>query len=103
MAFLNVDPGFDSKEMRSACIENEIEANIKPNPRNKEENGGEDWFFDEELYKRRTVIEHANAWMDGFKALLVRYEVLARNWMAMHWMAFTVFFLKRINKQEEKV
>ena len=96
--FLNADPGFDSKEMRSACIEKEIEANIKPNVRNKKDDREEDCFFDEELYKKRTVIEHANAWMDGFKALLVRYEVLARNWMAMHWIAFSVFFLKRINK-----
>jgi hypothetical protein len=31
-------------------------------------------YFNEELYKYRTVIEHANAWMDSFKALLVRLE-----------------------------
>ena len=97
--FLNADPGFDSKELRSACIEREIEANIKPNPRNEEKNKDEDCYFDEELYKRRTVIEHANAWMDGFKGLIIRYETLVRNWMAMHWMAFSVFFLTRINKQ----
>lgn len=96
--FLNADPGFDGKEMRSACAEKEIEANIKPNPRNnKEGDRDEEWFFDEELYKRRTVIEHANAWMDGFKGLLVRYEVLSRNWAAMHWMAFSIFFLRRNN------
>ncbi|RYY06331.1 MAG: IS5 family transposase [Sphingobacteriaceae bacterium] len=97
--FLNADPGFDSKELRSACIEKEIEANIKPNPRNKEKDKDENWYFDEELYKRRMVIEHANAWMDGFKGLIIRYETLVRNWMAMHWMAFSVFFLGRINKQ----
>jgi len=56
-------------------------------------------YFDEELYKRRTVIEHANAWMDGFKGLVIRYEVLTRNWMAMHWIAFFIFFLGRINKK----
>jgi transposase len=99
--FLNMDPGFDSKELRSVCSREEIEANIKPNRRNNEADMDEDYCFDEELYKRRTVIEHANAWMDGFKGLLVRYETLARNWMSMHWMAFSVFFLKRINKQEK--
>jgi len=82
-----------------ACIEKEIEANIKPNPRNKEVDIDEDQYFDEELYKKRVVIEHVNAWTDGFKALLVRYEVLARNWMGMYWIAFSVFFLKRINRQ----
>lgn len=97
--FLNADPGFDSKELRSVCIEKEIEANIKANPRNKEKHKEENWYFDEELYKRRTVIEHANAWMDGFKGLVIRYEVLTRNWMAMHWMAFSVFFLGKINKK----
>ena len=97
--FLNADPGFDSNELRSACIQEEIEANIKPNPRNKEKDKDGDRYFDEELYKRRTVIEHANARMDGFKGLVIRYEVLARNWMAMHWMAFSVFFIARINRK----
>ena len=97
--FLNADPGFDSNALRSACTQEEIEANIKPNPRNKEKDDGEGQYFDEELYKRRTVIEHANAWMDGFKGLAIRYETLARNWMAMHWIAFSVFFLQRINKK----
>ncbi len=31
-------------------------------------------YFDHELYKPRTKIEHANAWLDAFKALLVGYE-----------------------------
>lgn len=97
--FLNADPGFDSNELRSACSAEEIKANIKANPRNKEKDKGKDPYFDEELYKRRTLIEHANAWMDGFKGLVIRYEVLARNWMAMHWMAFSVFFLRRINRK----
>jgi len=60
-----------------------------------------DCSFDGGLYKRRTVIEHANAWMDGFKSLLVGYETLARNRMSVHWMAFSVFFLKKTNKQEK--
>lgn len=32
--FLNADPGFDSDGHRSICIQEEIEANIKSNPRN---------------------------------------------------------------------
>ncbi len=26
-------------------------------------------YFDEKLYARQVVIEHANAWMDSFKVL----------------------------------
>lgn len=31
-------------------------------------------IFDDDLYKDKSVIEHSNAWIDGFKALLVRFE-----------------------------
>lgn len=97
--FLNGDPGFDSEELREIGSEKDIEANIKVNPRNKtsEDDDIVYRYFDEQLYKRRTVIEHANAWLDSFKALLVRYEVLTKNWMAMHWMAFSVRFLRKFN------
>ncbi len=56
-------------------------------------------IFDEELYKDRSVIEHANAWIDGFKALLVRFEFTVRNWMSLHFIAFAIIFLRKINKR----
>ncbi|MEK7256433.1 MAG: hypothetical protein AAB316_16885 [Bacteroidota bacterium] len=34
---------------------------------------------DEERYTDRCVVEHANAWMDACKALLVRFETTVRN------------------------
>jgi transposase len=96
--FLNADPGFDAEELRNYCSEAEIEANIKINPRKGTSDTDEYLYFDEELYRRRTVIEHANAWIDSFKALLVRYETSTRNWMSMHWMAFCALFLRKIKK-----
>ena len=36
-------------------------------------------IFDEQLYKYRSVIEHINACIDGFKALLVRFKSSVRN------------------------
>ena len=65
--FLNADPGFDSKSFREACEKENIIPNIKPNPRNSSETEPElspigTTIFDEELYKDRSVIEHANAW-----------------------------------------
>ena len=47
--FLNAGPGFDSEELRLACMEREIEANIKTNPRNKGKDKDEEPYFDEEL------------------------------------------------------
>lgn len=93
--FMNADPGFDSRPFREACSENEIEANIKANPRNKEM--AEQYrYFDDLLYKRRTKIEHANAWMDGFKALLIRFETKIFTWRALQWLAFIVMFARKL-------
>ena len=99
--FLNADPGFDAQPFVGACEKEEIFANVKANPRNKQEEepyqrGSH--VFDEQLYKDRSVIEHANAWIDGFKALLVRFEFTTRNWVSLHFMAFFLIFLRKIQK-----
>lgn len=98
--FLNADAGFDSDQFRGICAKQEIEANVKSNPRNSKEDAPirEDLYFDEELYKRRTVIERANAWIDGFKALIIRYEKTISTWMSLHWLAFSTMFINRINR-----
>lgn len=101
--FLNADPGFDSKEFRQACQKENIIPNVKPNPRNSDNQDKEPYqngthIFDDELYKDRSVIEHSNSWIDGFKALLVRFEFKVKNWMALHFIAFSVIFLRKIKK-----
>jgi transposase len=102
--FLNADPGFDSVDFGKACQKQEMIANVKPNPRNADASQAEPYqvgthIFDEELYKDRSVIEHANAWIDGFKALLVRFESLVKNWMSLHFIAFCVIFLRKIKRK----
>ena len=78
---------------------------MKPNPRNESEEQrlepyeSGNHIFDEELYKDRSVIEHSNAWIDGFKALLVRFEFSVKNWVALHFIPFSVIFLRKINKK----
>ena len=104
--FLNADPGFDSEEFRQSCQKENIFPNIKPNPRNSKKKEQEPYergthIFDEQLYQDRSVIEHANAWIDGFKALLVRFEFTVRNWMALHFIAFSVIFLRKITKKKK--
>ena len=94
--FMNADAGFDKEEFRNVCKDKEIEANICPNERNKKEPDVDYQYFDELLYKRRTKIEHANAWMDSFKALLIRYEAKARNWISLQWIALIILFSKKL-------
>ena len=102
--FLNADPGFDSVSFREACQKENIIPNVKANPRNSADKESElspigTTIFDEELYKDRSVIEHSNAWIDGFKALLVRFEFSVKNWIALHFIAFSVILLRKINKK----
>jgi len=92
--FMNADAGFDATDLRQVCAEKEIEVNIAQNKRNEKEPKEEYVYFDEELYHQRYVIERTNAWLDGFKTLLVRYEVKVGTWMAAHFMAFVILFIK---------
>lgn len=96
--FMNADSGFDSKDFRQICNGKGIEANIDYNSRNAKNTLSTNpyQYFDEELYRRRCVIEHANAWMDSFKSLLIRFETKAENWVAFTLISFTVRFLKKI-------
>ena len=70
--FLNADAGFDTKQFRHFCFQKDIIANICKNNRNGNQ---KEVVFDEKLYKRRFVIERTNAWLDAFKAILVRFEI----------------------------
>ncbi len=91
---MNADAGLDAEVLREVCAEKEIEANIDLNPRNAQQPQEEYVYFDEALYKERYVVERTHAWLDGFKALLVRYEVKINTWMALHFMAFAIIFIK---------
>jgi transposase len=91
--FLNADAGFDSREFREYCASKDIISNIAINKRN---GSLEEYLFDDMLYKCRFVIERTNAWLDAFKALLVRFETNKIHWKALHFMAFTVILLRQL-------
>lgn len=99
--FLNADAAFDTEEVRSVCVEQGIIANIDLNPRNGSVLD-RDEFVDEELYKRRNGIERTNAWVDAFKALILRYETLADTWFSLHLLAFATIFVRKILKLNSK-
>ena len=91
--FLNADAGFDTNGFREFCIANDITPNIDVNKRN----GGEkDYLFDDLLYKCRFVVERTNAWLDAFKAILVRFETNKIHWKSLNILAFTVILLRQL-------
>jgi len=96
--FLNADSGFDAQTLREQCTDKQIEANIEFNERNKKEEPSccDYVYFDELLYKRRFVIERMNAWIDSFKALLVRFETTIQTWLQLHFLAFCVILCRKL-------
>jgi transposase len=80
--------------LQQQCSEKGIKANIGRNERAQKVQE-KDRCFDELLYKRRFVIERMNAWMDSFKALLVRFETKVQHWMALHFLAFWALLIRK--------
>lgn len=98
--FLNADAGFDSQECRQVCKNYQIEANIAFNTRNGSIHARNE-YFDEMLYQNRYVIELAFAWLDAFKALLIRYETEAINWLNLNIIGMTVCFIRKISTKRK--
>ena len=91
--FLNADAGFDSKGFRKLCSLNGIKANIDFNKRNAKNTDNQP-LLDEQLYKERFSVERTNAWIDAFKALLIRFETLSITWLGLHYLAFSLILLR---------
>jgi len=94
--FMNADAGFDNQVLRDWAEHKGIHANFCFNKRNNKKNDRDDLYFDSLLYQERFVVERTNAWLDGFKALIMRYEKLAQSWLSMHYLAFSVILLRKI-------
>ena len=95
--FLNADARFDVKEFRELCESKNINQNIDSNRRRTKSTADATYLLDYELYKARFSVEQLNAWVDGFKTLRVRYETRSSNWMALHWLAFAIIFIRKFN------
>ena len=91
---LNADAGFDSLELRNLCEQYGLEVNIKLNPRNgKIEDRNE--YFDPQFYQHRLVIERTFGELDGFKALVIRYDKTACNWLNFNILGFIIKTIKK--------
>lgn len=92
--FLNADAGFDSSRFRGFLNAKGIVDNIDNNKRRKKDPDADSYFVDDELYKERFVVERTNAWLDGFKSIIIRYETKAQNWLALQYIASAVILTR---------
>lgn len=91
--FLNADAGFDSEGFRRICFQKGIIANVDFNKRNSKNTDNQP-LLDDELYKERFSVERTNAWIDAFKALLIRFETKTQTWASLHYLAFALILIK---------
>lgn len=91
--FLNADAGFDGEALRKVCWSKDIIANIDFNKRNTKNTDNQP-LLDDLLYKERFSVERTNAWIDAFKALLVRFETKAETWLSLHYLAFALIIIR---------
>ena len=53
-------------------------------------------LFNAQLYKERFVSERSFAWIDKFRALLLRFDIKAANFLAGHHLAFALINLRHL-------
>ena len=92
--FCNLDAGFDGRALRLALDKHGVVSNVCPNRRNGADSYAE-YCFDKEMYCERWMVERSNAWMDAFKAILVRFDTTVSGRKAWNYLAFIVIFLKK--------
>jgi len=101
--FMNADAGFDCQKMRTLCEQLEIFPNIDHNQQNTRVMDQYDYLFDPQLYKERFVVVRTNAWLNGFKNLVLRYETHDKHWLGLHDWAFAIILLRRLGKANGKL
>lgn len=81
---VNADAGFDYTPFRRTCETLGLFLNAPIKAQKNRWLTDSDIYFDEELYKKRYVVERTNAWMDANRTLLVRHDTSIESWTAWH-------------------
>ena len=96
-AFFNADKAFDTKAARKTCFNHGLIPNMPENKRNRKGiKRGRKRLFNAEVYKRRFTSERSFAWMDKFRALLLRFERRDAYFMGSHYIAFAMINLRHV-------
>ena len=96
-AYFNADKAFDTKAARKTCFNHGLIPNIDENQRNrKTTKRARRWFFNEEIYKRRFTSERSFAWVDKFRALLIRFDRYEVYFLGAHIIAFAMINLRHL-------
>jgi len=99
-AVFNADRAFDTKVARKTCFNHGVIPNIDENKRNrKTAKRGPKRLFDKEVYKNRFISERSFAWIDKFRALLVRFYRKDVYFIGAHFIVFAMINLRHVFSQ----
>jgi hypothetical protein len=96
-AFFNADAAFDTLAARKVCFNHGVVPNIAENKRNRKyTKRGRKRLFNPEVYKCRFTNERSFAWIDKFRALLIRFDRKDVYFMGGHYIAFAMINLRHV-------
>jgi transposase len=96
-AYFNADMAFDTREARKTCFNHGLIPNIPENKRNrKAPKRGRKRLFQADIYKQRFTSERSFAWLDKFRALLVRFDRKEAHFLGAHHIVFTLINLRHL-------
>jgi transposase len=99
LSHLNADSGFDIKDFIAFTEKHKFIPNIKQNKRNTKQNKQktkEYRYMSDYIYNNRFKVEVVFAWLDTYKRLLIRFELLARNFKAWLLLAAALINFRHI-------
>lgn len=101
-SYFNADAAFDTKAARRTCFNHHVIPNIVENSRSrKRPKRGRKRLFSPAVYKLRFTSERTFAWIDKFRALLVRFDRKAAHFMSAHFIVFALINLRHLLAQEK--
>jgi transposase len=96
-AFFNADKAFDTKDARKTCFNHGLVPNIDENKRNrKTAKRGRKRFFNPDVYTHRFTSERSFAWIDKFRALLIRFDRRDAYFLGAHFIVFAMINLRHV-------
>lgn len=101
-SYFNADAAFDTKAARATCFNHKLIPNIVENTRSrKRPKRGRKRLFSPDIYKLRFTSERTFAWIDKFRALLVRFDRKVAHFMGAHYIVYALINLRHLIAAEK--
>ena len=95
-AIVSSDAAYDAREIRQYNRKRRIKSNIPVNQRSRRHpKRGRPFWFDRELYKKRSAVERFFSWIEAFKKIVPRYERYKNSFMGLILLACSIM-IRRI-------